>query len=723
MSMLIYTIMKKQFIFPVVAVLICGFQGTGQTLSNLRATCNDPLFTTYAAPPERSSYQNDQAYQFLWFDPQSGTEMISTDGPNAGMAFTINNRLIFKLQEFQREPVISVSYSDLVKFSYYPVKDLGVEVFAAVYSSQTLFMEYRLVNEGRFPLEITLLPYLYFPATDSINRINHTVEPNGYIFPLTKKKDGWMEQHDIPFIEHFNGYWGIDCGMDSTWSFCEKVSQGANPGGKGKEVKTILRDYFKTRNRSKAFNSGLVSMRTLRLNAGESTSFRISIILQPAEALSASRRSVSMDGHYRSVQSKQFIGDELNRIRSANPVHMIREDEKVYSRIRQLPFTDKDQELTYWSSFSLLRQCMMPPEGECGYNYYVFSREPKWGWGYGGQVFHESLAMITYARMDPGGAMNSQRVFMERQQPDGYINYRTGPYLNERIETGGKPTSSAPWFNFQNLEIFKITNDRKFLKDAYLSGRRFYEYYTANRDSNQNGLCEWGAHAELESVRDARVAIWDKVGWASNFEGPDLNSMLVREALALAEMAGILGINEDKIHWKSEAKKRKELINQKLWDPVTGFYYCIDRDRQDFTHRTAGDLKIMEIIGFLPLWAGVADQEKAARLVQVLTDTAFFWRPYGIPTLTAASDYYYPIGYWNGPVWIQWNYLVYRGLKDNGYDREAKELSLRVIRNVVYHLKRDHTFWEFYSADDLQAGWNKTYIWAGMIVEMMNEIE
>jgi len=285
MSMLIYTIMKKQFIFPVVAVLICGFQGTGQTLSNLRATCNDPLFTTYAAPPERSSYQNDQAYQFLWFDPQSGTEMISTDGPNAGMAFTINNRLIFKLQEFQREPVISVSYSDLIKFSYYPVKDLGVEVFAAVYSSQTLFMQYRLVNEGSFPLEITLLPYLYFPATDSINRISHTGEPNGYIFPLTKKKDGWMEQHDIPFIEHFNGYWGIDCGMDSTWSFCEKVSQVANPGVKGKEVKTILRDYLKTRKRSKAFNSGLVSMRTLRLNAGESTSFRISIILQPAEGV------------------------------------------------------------------------------------------------------------------------------------------------------------------------------------------------------------------------------------------------------------------------------------------------------------------------------------------------------------------------------------------------------------------------------------------------------
>ncbi len=39
-----------------------------------------------------------------------------------------------------------------------------------------------------------------------------------------------------------------------------------------------------------------------------------------------------------------------------------------------------------------------------------FSREPKWGWGYGGQVFHESLVMLAYAFMDPESAMNSQRV-------------------------------------------------------------------------------------------------------------------------------------------------------------------------------------------------------------------------------------------------------------------------------------------------------------------------
>jgi hypothetical protein len=75
---------------------------------------------------------------------------------------------------------------------------------------------------------------------------------------------------------------------------------------------------------------------------------------------------------------------------------------------------------------------------------------------------------------------------------------------------------------------------------SWRNRRKFYHWYVTRRDSNQNGLCEWGGEAELESVRDARVVIWDKVGWPSNFEGPDVNSMLVAEAKALGEMARIL---------------------------------------------------------------------------------------------------------------------------------------------------------------------------------------
>ena len=45
--------------------------------------------------------------------------------------------------------------------------------------------------------------------------------------------------------------------------------------------------------------------------------------------------------------------------------------------------------------------------GQTSYNFYVFSREPLWGWGHGHQVLHESLSMLAYVYLDPVSAQNS----------------------------------------------------------------------------------------------------------------------------------------------------------------------------------------------------------------------------------------------------------------------------------------------------------------------------
>lgn len=679
--------------FFFIMVFILPVSVCAQYLSNLNATKQDPLFTTYAAPLSRSEYKLDQGYQFQWFDPQSGVEMVSKEGPNLGIAFSSGGRIKYRLETFSQEPVVKVSYSDLLRYVYKPFPELMVEVTFVVFDSRWSFAEYKLTNTGKMFLETSVHPYLYYPTVDSTVTISPAGYSNLYTFEIYKPRDRWMVQHNLPLVEHMQGYFFSTLPFDSTTAFLER--DGDRKVVNGEEPFRSLRGVFGALKRGKDVQ-GIIGSRSMRLAPGESTIFRVIVGLErlnfPKERVAATISSLA--------------SEEVNLL--------IRKDEQVYSRVPRIKFEDADKEMLYWSSFSLLRQCMMPPEGSCKENYYVFSREPVWGWGYGGQVFHESLCMLAYAYMDPEGAMNSQRIFMDRQQPDGYINYRTGPYLDETIVTNGKKTTSAPWFNYENLEIYKITGDRKFLQEAYQSGKRFYQFYIANRDSNSNGLCEWGAHAELESVRDARVAVWDKVGWASNFEGPDLNTMLVKEARALQEMAHLLGQKEDAVRWKKDADRRSELINAKLWDPQSGFYYNIDKRNQSFTHKQQDDLKVKEIIGFLPLWAGVCDSLRSAILVRKMVDPSEFWRPYGVPSLSARNGYYCPIGYWNGPVWVQWDYLLFKGLLDYGYKAEAAVLADKVLDNMIYFLKKDHVFWEFYSPDDRQAGWNKTYIWAGI---------
>ncbi|MFA3783298.1 amylo-alpha-1,6-glucosidase [Melioribacteraceae bacterium 4301-Me] len=670
-------------------------------LSNLSATENDPIYTTYNSALSRSEYIVNEGYQFVWYDPQKGMNFETNQAGNIGLVFKKDGIVKEQLQQYYQKPVITTSYSDLVKFNYYPFKDVKVEECFLVYSSRIAVRQIKITNESSFDKVIDIYPFI-----QNINRfysnVNLINDSTGIEFNHEEYPDGWMKEHNIPFQKNLKNILLLNLKPDDMGSYLlyEK---------KGDTSKTIFMNSVNLNYLNKNIpidKAKIISLKKrLNISAGQTVELKlVRGVIEPEKNVNELI-----------TQGKSLMKEDLNKY--------VLENEKIYKKIPLLKFNDKDKELLYWNAFSLIRQCMLPPEGECHYNYYVFSREPKWGWGYGGQVFHESLTMLAYVFMDPESAMNSQRVFMERQHPDGYINYRTGPYLNETIPENGQLTTSAPWFNWENWEIYKVTKDKNFLKQAYESGKKFYNYYINNRDSDNDGLCEWGANAVLESVRDARVAVWDEVGDPSNFEAVDCNIMLVKEAKSLASMANELGLKEEADNWAKDAERRTELINKYMWDTETGFYYNVNKKDHSFTFKTKNDLKRKEIIAFLALWAEIANKNQANALMKHLLNPKEFWRKYGVPTLSADDKYYNPIGYWNGPVWVQWDYLIFRGLLNYGYKKEAKELAEKIMTNMIHQLKTDHWFWEFYSPDEHQAGWNKTYIWAGIISRFMIDLQ
>lgn len=447
---------------------------------------------------------------------------------------------------------------------------------------------------------------------------------------------------------------------------------------------------------------------------------RVIAAVLPIELSSKSSKTVRIGRKIRGIEEDlKHILNDIQILSSLDFESFWSDNKELFANVPALSTSNEEELLLYKSAWNMMRQVMYPPEERSPFNYYVFSREPTWGWGHGGQVFHESITMLAYAYLDPESAMNSQRVFSHRQYDNGYINYRTGSYLDEIIEYNGQLTSSAPWYSWLNWEIYNITQDKDFLEEMYASSKKFYKFYISERDADGDGLLEWGGHAILESVRDALVAVWDEVGWPSNFESIDLNCMMVMEAKALEKMALALGLSEEASQWKKDHEQRTSLINQVFWDEENGFYYNVNKTDNSFTFKSENDLKRDEIIGFLPLWAGVADEEKAKRLIQKLTDSKQFWRKFGVPSLSAADPYYNDKGYWNGPVWVEWNYLIFQGLKDYGYHQEAAELTDKIAAVMISQLKQNHNLWEFYSPDEDWAGYHKTYIWAGIINRML----
>ena len=666
-------------------------------LSRLNAGPDDSLYTTYAAPMSRSEYFVDEAYHLNFYTPAEGLRYTSDTAGEFGLAWRLGKIVVVATKDFYRRPVIHRSYTDLVEVEYWPFTTVQVHETFVVYSSRLALLDVEVTSHSRQPQE--LLAYACYqtsePVTDAELKENQAVT-----FAHTAPAGRWFETPQPKYEKNFRDLFLLSRPADTYG--------GYRQDDLSREITS--RDFLN----GLLYGSlrGFALAKKIALPPGGTARLRIVRGVQPASA----------DPSKLLEDARRLVAEPLEPFAVAS--------EAQYKNIPKLNLPSPDWELAYWSAFNLARQQMMPPEGETRYNYYLFSREPTWSWGHEGQVFHESLSMLSYVFMDAPSAQDSQRVFIERQAPSGYIGYRVGPYVNKTFPYAGEETSSAPFFSWTNWEIFQVSRDRTFLEEAYRSGSAFANYLLKTREKDGDGFLVWSGHAMLECVRDDFCVIWhlfgDEAESPKRVKALDLMCMMAMETRSLARMAETLGKTQEAHDWDRRADRLAELVRTRMWDPQDGFFYHLARDTGTFENKDKISLKRKEIIGFLPLWAGIATKEQAARLVQHLTNPDSFWRRLGVPTLAADDPYFDPYitrcCQWNGAVWLLWDYMVFRGLLNYGYRKEAEELVRRVMEGVVFQLKANHRFWESYSPDYTQLNSPKNYIWDAILARMLIDL-
>lgn len=107
---------------------------------------------------------------------------------------------------------------------------------------------------------------------------------------------------------------------------------------------------------------------------------------------------------------------------------------------------------------------------------------------------------------------------------------------------------------------------------------------------------------------------------------------------------------------------------EKLWDEATKQYYS-----RDFTtHRL---LMQPSIATLMPLYAGTVSPERAAQLVRLLENDRKFGPAYPVPSVPLDSPQFEPQRYWQGPSWLNTNWLIIDGLRRYGFMDHAAALS------------------------------------------------
>ncbi len=165
----------------------------------------------------------------------------------------------------------------------------------------------------------------------------------------------------------------------------------------------------------------------------------------------------------------------------------------------------------------------------------------------------------------------------------------------------------------------------------------------------------------------------------------------------LQEMARVLGREDEVADLREETDLLRRVINDRMWDESTAFYYDTRRD---------GSLSgVKTLASYWTLVAGLVPPERVAHFVAHLDNEQEFKRPFRIPTLSADHPAYRATGdYWQGSVWAPTNYMTLCGLHRYGYDTLAHEIARDYVNGVVEVFGKTGTVFENYAPESMTPG-------------------
>ncbi|MEJ2636002.1 MAG: trehalase family glycosidase [Calditrichia bacterium] len=680
----------------------------------LNSRADDPLFTTYAAAMERSRFFADKAYFLDYFTPDKPITYTSQYAGEWTILWKVNNIVVDEIGKFIKKPVVVASFPDMAIMKYEPFNGLKVQETFFVYSSGAAIIDLSIKNNGNIDYNFNLYPLVHKPE-DSLAVVKYDPANNAYVFT----------HYESTVRLHSNLY----ASRGYPTHFRNMLACDLKPDSYGTYEGCSVQDFYFAMKRLSKVHAYVLKLDEQQSGPTEFVALQKNFVLKPGESTHV--RFVRGVQDARNDESE--LANDVQNALKADIQKYVDENVRLFTSIPKIKFKNPKDKMVYLGAYNLVRQSMLPPRGETKYNYYVFSRNPIWGWGHGHQVMHESLSMLPYVYLDSKSAEESQRIYMEQQYPDGLIGYRHGPRGPQVYPHEGKATTSAPFFTWTNWEVYEVSKDKTFLQDAYKSGSKFVEYLEKERDKDHDHMFEWGPYGIIENVRDGWNAVFQLFSEGEDegrdisdeLDDLDLTCQVANEMYYLKLMARELNDAQGAQMWSNKFDEVASQINKYMWDPQDKFYYHVAMSDNSFEFE-GESLKRKEIIGFLPMWAHVASKEQAKELVKHLTDETSFWRTYGVPTLAANDPNYTPFVdgccRWNGPIWLLWDYMVLDGLQNYGYNKLAKQLSDKMMLAVGTQLERNHHFWESYSPDFPYQESPSNYIWDSIMAKVLIDV-
>ena len=372
----------------------------------------------------------------------------------------------------------------------------------------------------------------------------------------------------------------------------------------------------------------------------------------------------------------------------------------------------------------------------------------QWNWDSG-------FIALGWAHIDMDKAKSELRYLLSGQWSNGFLphiifhneseTYFPGPEVHNstlspfasRLKTSG--ITQPPVLGFVLEEVYEISGKTElpFVEELYDKVFMNHSYFYEHRDPNKEGLVyichNWEAGTD-------NTPVWDEI-WkdldspeyqlerrdtkhvdASNrpsnreyqhyihlielfkewkyddaliaqkcpflIQDPLFNAMLIRSNESLIRLGTLLHKVAAVKQLESWNEKAKKNFQTKLYDLDLQAYIYFDL-------RAGRPMKHVSSSSFAPLFAGIPLKEEAIKMVNRYFRNGSFSGKENAYLLCASfnpeSINFDPKRYWRGPVWINLNWIIYRGFKRYGLEDMADQ-----IKEDTLFLLEKYGFYEYF---------------------------
>ncbi|HET7827521.1 MAG TPA: trehalase family glycosidase [Candidatus Saccharimonadales bacterium] len=261
--------------------------------------------------------------------------------------------------------------------------------------------------------------------------------------------------------------------------------------------------------------------------------------------------------------------------------------------------------------------------------------------------------------------------------------------------------TQPPFLTSYILDVYQAYHkDKKWLKRQMAVAKEEYQIvWMGTRKPNArqvlDGLSRYYDFNYLHDIAEAESG-WDMTPRfgrkALNYLPVDLNSLLYKYETDFALAERLDGNEAEAKKWEHAAQARRVAMNKLMWSELKGMYYDYN-----FFKQSRGSVN--SLAAYYPLWAGLADERQAAKLVNSLKR---FERKGGLATTDSPQvgtlvpgampvQWAYPNG------WAPLHFIVVKGLQRYGYHEDARRIALKWLKTNLIWFNKHHVFLEKYN--------------------------